>query len=328
MVQNPRADPEPEADTDAETRSAEGSEGDAPAGSDPDADAEPAVAAAEPPPEREEDLPPLAKFCDDFRSDPSRWQHIYDSANPELGALPEPWQSRLSDFQRLLALRVVRPDKLTRAVQLYVDKAMGRSHRTSALDLEQCYNDSTCFTPLVFVLSPGSDPMDGLLKYSEAKSIKLESLSLGQGQGVKAEKLIADATKSGSWVVLQNCHLAVSWMTTLDRICEEFVTNDEPPAETFRLWLTSYPSPHFPVAVLQNGIKMTNEPPEGVAREHDAVVHERSHLRSRFFRRMRATGGVEEALLSVSPSSTPSSRSARTSDRSVGTSHTASTIPI
>ena len=39
--------------------------------------------------------------------------------------------------------------------------------------------------------------MDGLLKYSEAKSIKLESLSLGQGQGAKAEKLIADATKSG-----------------------------------------------------------------------------------------------------------------------------------
>ena len=79
-----------------------------------------------------------------------------------------------------------------------------------------------------------------------------------------AEKRINDGRVNGKWIVLQNCHLSRSWMPSLEMIIEEITQNKDSIHPDFRLFLTSMPASYFPVSILQNGIKLTNEPPQGM----------------------------------------------------------------
>nr|XP_006252735.1 dynein axonemal heavy chain 12 isoform X3 [Rattus norvegicus] len=201
-------------------------------------------------------------FCNHIRE----WEDIYNSKEPHNMKLPESMDKTLNELQKIIILRCLRPDKITPAITNYVTDKLGKKFvEPPPFDLTKSYLDSNCTIPLIFVLSPGADPMASLLKFANDKSMsgnKFQAISLGQGQGPVATKMITAAIEEGTWVCLQNCHLAVSWMPTLEKICEDF--SPEICNPTFRLWLTSYPSPKFPVTILQNGVKMTNEPPTGL----------------------------------------------------------------
>lgn len=93
---------------------------------------------------------------------------------------------------------------------------------------------------------------------------RLFVISLGQGQGPRAEELIHRAKKNGEWVMLQNCHLAKSWMPKLEVIVQNFADEEHSINPDFRLFLTSMPATYFPVSTLQNGVKLTTEPPRGI----------------------------------------------------------------
>nr|XP_026485669.1 dynein heavy chain 3, axonemal [Vanessa tameamea] len=213
---------------------------------------------------RSSNLPGLYGFKENVEADTSPWKALYDSSTPHESELPPPFDL-VRGIPKLIIMRCIRPDKLIPLVQQYVVEEMGRPYiEPPPFDLEKSYNDSNCASPLIFILSPGSDPMSALVKFAtEKKVVSFETISLGQGQGPIAAEMIMRAASSGGWAVLQNCHVLESWLNELERLCAE-VLSAPPTHRACRLWLTSYPSRAFPVTVLQNGVKMTNEAPKGL----------------------------------------------------------------
>jgi dynein heavy chain len=208
---------------------------------------------------------PFAQLPGSISRDPSLWEAFF-SDGKDMAFLPLP--VRLTPFQRLLALRAAREEKTVEGIKSLVAASLDPSYVESPpFDLAGAFMESSKTTPLIFILSPGADVNDSLLQLGAERNMtqangRLRIISLGQGQGVIAERMMQEGASSGAWVCLQNCHLAASWLPRLEHLLEN-IEPSEVHAD-YRLWLTSSPSPKFPVAVLQGGLKLTNEPPKGL----------------------------------------------------------------
>lgn len=177
------------------------------------------------------------------------------------------WNKRLTAFQKLIFIKIFKEELVVFAITNFVRENLGQKFVESpAVDLATLYDNMNKITPLVFVLSTGSDPMGGFLRFAREKNYadRIQAISLGQGQGPVAEKLIVSAAKNGDWVFLQNCHLAASWMLAMETLIKNMAEAPKDVHNDFRLFLSSMPSQRFPVSVLQNSVKVTNEPPKGL----------------------------------------------------------------
>ncbi|ESN99364.1 hypothetical protein HELRODRAFT_67097 [Helobdella robusta] len=196
------------------------------------------------------------------------WNTWYTTAEPETSTLPGEWDISCNELQRILIVRSIRPDRVSFCVTSFITNNLGSKYiEPPILNFKSVVEESTCKTPLIFILSPGVDPTNDLIAVAESKGMfpnKFCSLSLGQGQSYQATHIIKKSIKEGLWVFLANCHLSINWMPSLDKLVKEVQSEETCPHPDFRLWLSSSPDSRFPISILQIGIKMTTEPPKGL----------------------------------------------------------------
>ncbi|VEL38300.1 unnamed protein product [Protopolystoma xenopodis] len=178
--------------------------------------------------------------------------------------LPCGYSTRASTFQQLCLLRCLRVDRIHLAATNYVTGIMGEAFVTSPLvNLEALHDQTSPKAPIIFILSPGADPTGDLVKLADRigfDASRLRMLSMGQGQEANAQALLEMSSSRGYWLMLQNCHLLVSWLRDLEHHLDCLVK----PHPDFRLWLTTEPTTAFPIGLLQRALKVVTEPPNGL----------------------------------------------------------------
>ncbi|KEP63814.1 UNVERIFIED_CONTAM: ATPase family associated with various cellular activities (AAA) domain-containing protein [Hammondia hammondi] len=197
---------------------------------------------------------------------PEAWQRFVDSDFDFSSSLPDGFEEKLTPFQALLLTKALRPEEVVHAARKYVARQLGAEFvEPPPRSLSEAFRDSSACTPMLFLLSAGVDPTEEISRLADEFGAGREDVhfvSLGQGQGSRAAALVAAARETGEWVCLQNCHLAPSFMPTLQRLHEDLCAGSV--HQNFRLFLTWMPCQTFPTSLLESAIKITSEPPAGI----------------------------------------------------------------
>ena len=200
-------------------------------------------------------------FCVEAMGREREWRAWCDSDNPEEETMPGCVDEKLSCFQRLVLIRCCCPDRTLAQASNYVLQALGDfCQEELSLSLETLAEEADSQTPLVCLLSTGSDPASQIETIARNRMQEYRQISMGQGQEDLARRMLAESLLNGYWLMLQNCHLCVEFCSEVMQTLLD--TTDI--HHHFRLWVTSEVHQDFPIGLLQMSIKFTNEAPSGV----------------------------------------------------------------
>ena len=197
-------------------------------------------------------------------SDESAWSRFARSPRPETEWPTFGGERGLSAFQRLMVMKVLRPDRLQSALTAYACESIGVVNVSPPpFNLLTLCAEVSHTQPILFVCEGGADPTTDVEEYATRTlgAGRLVQIAMGSGQTDEAMEALRRAAKEGLYLLLKNVHLCCSWCVTLEKTLKQL----QPTLHAqFRLFLTTEAHPSFPAILLQQSCKLSYEAPPGI----------------------------------------------------------------
>jgi dynein heavy chain 1 len=155
----------------------------------------------------------------------------------------------------------LRKDRLEIALRNFAEGLIPAQTNSMFEDMKELLRyQVTADTPIIFCSVPGHDAssqVEALVTLLKAPCI---SVAMGSAESaLAADQAIGTATRTGSWVLLKNLHLAPHWLHSLERRLRSLAIHPD-----FRLFLTMETARSIPASIIEMSRIVMNEPLPGI----------------------------------------------------------------
>lgn len=119
-------------------------------------------------------------IVDDICDNSAAWFKWAQAEDPHVALLPGEWEEKLSRINKLIVVKVWRPEKLLSAVTEYVKMELGTFYITAPPSgMDDAFPGTDPATPFIYILSMGADPTSVLYKFATKADYmdKLQTIS-------------------------------------------------------------------------------------------------------------------------------------------------------
>jgi dynein heavy chain 1 len=187
---------------------------------------------------------------------------------------PSQHQQQINDekvaFLKILLIRSFHPERISFVMENYLNILFsfydfGNWRDAYNYDLKTLVlSDCQSSIPIMFCYEQGQDSSNKIETLAQSCNKRLLSVAMGSNEGyVEAEKLMAQANKTGDWILLRNVHLCIEWLSSV--LDKKFSANNAGTTgsnfggggggmvfhEQFRLFLTTEIHSSLPVSLLR-----------------------------------------------------------------------------
>jgi dynein heavy chain 1 len=199
------------------------------------------------------------------------WKAFVMSQHPE-DCVPMQWLSnplsvndRRISLLKLILIQALRPDCILGAIESFVKVVFNDNvnwREQTKIDLKEIVKDSKKNIPIMICSAHGHDASGYVDTLASSIGKPLLQIAMGSVEAyAEADKLIAQAVRSGPWVLLRNVHLCIEWLTVFEKRLHPILASVH---DNFRLFISCEIHPKLPAGLLLMSEVLVFEPSTGV----------------------------------------------------------------